>query len=94
MKIDVFTHVQPERYGKAIYKQSDKFMTDKNAADLIGAAAAKTSSNMLMLEGVVLIVLGTIAILVPVIFTLAVETLVGAVLVIGGLVAPQADQGV
>jgi uncharacterized membrane protein HdeD (DUF308 family) len=61
-------------------------MTNNNATDLIGAAAAKTSSNMLMLEGVVLIVLGTIAILVPVIFTLAVETLVGAVLVIGGLV--------
>ena len=33
MKIDVFTHVQPERYRKAIYKHSDKFLTDKNVQD-------------------------------------------------------------
>ena len=33
MKIDVFTHVQPERYRKAIYRHSDKFLTDKNVQD-------------------------------------------------------------
>jgi predicted TIM-barrel fold metal-dependent hydrolase len=33
MKIDVFTHVQPERYRKAIYGHSDKFLTDKNVQD-------------------------------------------------------------
>jgi hypothetical protein len=33
MKIAVFTHVQPERYKKAIYRHLDKFMTDKNVQD-------------------------------------------------------------
>ncbi len=61
-------------------------MSDNNATDLIKAAAAKTSSSMLMLEGVLLVILGTFAILVPGIFTLAVETLIGVVLIVGGLV--------
>jgi len=25
MKIDIFTHVMPERYKKALYKYADKF---------------------------------------------------------------------
>ena len=33
MKIDVFTHVQLEKYKKAIYKYSDRFVTDKNVQD-------------------------------------------------------------
>ncbi|OGP63552.1 MAG: hypothetical protein A2169_04370 [Deltaproteobacteria bacterium RBG_13_47_9] len=30
MKIDIFTHVMPPRYKKAVYKYSDKFITEKN----------------------------------------------------------------
>ena len=33
MKIDVFTHVQLEKYKKAIYKYSDRFVSDKNVQD-------------------------------------------------------------
>jgi aminocarboxymuconate-semialdehyde decarboxylase len=33
MKIDIFTHVQLERYKKALYKHSDKFVTEKNVQD-------------------------------------------------------------
>lgn len=33
MKIDIFTHVQPERYKKALYRYSDKFVTDKKIQD-------------------------------------------------------------
>ena len=61
-------------------------MSDNSGADMIKAVAAKTSSSMLMLEGVVLILLGTFAILVPGVFTLAVETLIGIVLIAGGLI--------
>jgi predicted TIM-barrel fold metal-dependent hydrolase len=30
MKIDIFTHVQLERYKKALHKHADKFITEKN----------------------------------------------------------------
>jgi uncharacterized protein len=30
MKIDIFTHVMPERYKKVVYKYADKFVTEKN----------------------------------------------------------------
>ena len=33
MKIDIFTHVQLERYKRALYKHSDKFVTEKNVQD-------------------------------------------------------------
>ncbi|MBW1801214.1 MAG: hypothetical protein JRJ85_10860, partial [Deltaproteobacteria bacterium] len=33
MKIDVFTHVQLENYKETIYKDSDRFITDKNVQD-------------------------------------------------------------
>ena len=33
MQIDVFSHVQLEKYKKAIYKYSDRFVTDKNIQD-------------------------------------------------------------
>ena len=33
MKIDVFTHVQLDKYKKAIYKYADRFVTDKNIQD-------------------------------------------------------------
>ncbi len=33
MKIDIFSHVQPERYKKALYKHSDKFVTVKKVQD-------------------------------------------------------------
>ena len=33
MKIDIFTHVQPERYKRALYRYSDKFVTDKKIQD-------------------------------------------------------------
>jgi uncharacterized membrane protein HdeD (DUF308 family) len=59
-------------------------MSDNSTAGLLGAG--KTSSTMLMVEGILLIVLGTIAILVPWLFTLAIETLIGVLLIVGGLV--------
>ena len=33
MKIDIFTHVMPERYKKALYKYADKFATEKKVQD-------------------------------------------------------------
>jgi predicted TIM-barrel fold metal-dependent hydrolase len=33
MKIDIYTHVMPERYKKALYKHSDKFATEKAVQD-------------------------------------------------------------
>ncbi len=33
MKIDIYTHVMPERYKKALYKYSDKFATEKAVQD-------------------------------------------------------------
>ena len=33
MKIVLFCHVQPESYKKALYKHSDKFVTEKNVQD-------------------------------------------------------------
>ena len=33
MKIDIFTHVQPERYKKVLFKHSDKFLSDKTVQD-------------------------------------------------------------
>lgn len=61
-------------------------MSDKNIAGLVSEAAAKTSTSMLMFEGAVLIVLGTLAILLPFVFTMAIEQLIGILLVVGGLI--------
>jgi uncharacterized protein len=33
MKIDIYTHVMPERYKKALYKYADKFATEKAVQD-------------------------------------------------------------
>jgi predicted TIM-barrel fold metal-dependent hydrolase len=33
MKIDIFTHVMPERYKKAVYKYADRFATERNVQD-------------------------------------------------------------
>jgi len=33
MKIDIYTHVMPERYKKALYKYADKFATEKKVQD-------------------------------------------------------------
>ncbi|MBU2497494.1 MAG: amidohydrolase [Proteobacteria bacterium] len=33
MKIDIFTHVQPAKYKKALYKYSDRFETEKRVQD-------------------------------------------------------------
>lgn len=33
MKIDVFTHVQPEKYKEILYKYSDRFLADKRVQD-------------------------------------------------------------
>ncbi|MBM4278344.1 MAG: amidohydrolase [Deltaproteobacteria bacterium] len=33
MKIDIFTHVMPERYKKALYKYADRFPTEKKVQD-------------------------------------------------------------
>lgn len=33
MKIDIFAHVMPERYKKAVYKYSDKFPTERRVQD-------------------------------------------------------------
>jgi aminocarboxymuconate-semialdehyde decarboxylase len=33
MKIDIFTHVMPDRYKKALYKYADKFATEKKVQD-------------------------------------------------------------
>ena len=30
MKIDIYTHVMPSKYNKALYKYSDQFATEKN----------------------------------------------------------------
>ncbi len=61
-------------------------MSEKNVTDLVNQAAAKTSTSMLMLEGVLLIVLGCLAILLPFLFTVAITLLVGIVLIAGGVV--------
>jgi len=59
-------------------------MSDNKVAEMLGAG--KTSSTILMVEGIVLIVLGIFAILVPGLFTFAVETLIAIVLIVGGLI--------
>lgn len=61
-------------------------MSEKNVSDLVNQAAAKTSTSTLMLEGVLLIVLGCLAILLPFLFTVAITLLVGILLLIGGIV--------
>ena len=61
-------------------------MSEKNVADLVSQAAAKTSTSTLMLEGAALIVLGCLAILLPFLFTVAITLLVGILLLIGGVV--------
>jgi len=33
MKIDIFTHVMPERYKKALYRHAEKFATEKKVQD-------------------------------------------------------------
>ena len=44
-----------------------------------------TAGRALFWEGLALIVLGTIAIAVPAVFTLAIEALIGVLLLIGGI---------
>jgi uncharacterized membrane protein HdeD (DUF308 family) len=50
------------------------------------ARALKSSANSLLLEAVILLLLGTIAILVPAIFSLAITTIIGALLAVGGVI--------
>jgi hypothetical protein len=33
MKIDIYTHVMPSKYKKALYKYADKFATEKAVQD-------------------------------------------------------------
>ena len=33
MKIDIYTHVMPEKYKKALYRYADKFATEKKVQD-------------------------------------------------------------
>ncbi|MEM7123279.1 MAG: HdeD family acid-resistance protein [Pseudomonadota bacterium] len=61
-------------------------MSEKNITDLVSQAAGKTSTSTLMLEGVLLIVLGCLAILLPFLFTVAITLLIGILLLVGGVV--------
>ncbi len=55
-------------------------MTDNSGGDV------KAASGTLMLEGIILILLGLVAIVVPGFFTLAIETLIGALFLVGGAI--------
>lgn len=50
-----------------------------------GAPLVATASKALLWEGIVLLILGSVAIAVPAIFTLAIELVIGAVFLIGGI---------
>jgi len=60
-------------------------MTDVSTAPG-GNGAEKAAASTMFWEGILLIALGTFAIIVPGIFTLAVTTLIGVVLLVGGAV--------